>query len=232
MPNAASLQPTSFTILHCGGLNKLHPVRAAHSACCKQHWFPSCQKTAPGFSRSSGNDVKHSVFTVSLRCSPCPYLSLRANASVPCALHDAHTCSAPHRRTLQSWERNWQSRGPVPVDWMKGYDCQLRGALDSPPTQEVPPTVLSVLTAPSQAPRHRMISIKKKFILVKWSINLSQHPVGGIYDLTLPQYVSLVFTAGAAFSVWKHLLAFIGFQVVFLIFNDNFKIEIIIYNDN
>lgn len=107
----------------------IHPSRVSHSVCCKQHWFPSCQNAEPGLTGklSVTVSINHSCICPAL---PVSLPSVAGKCVRPCVLHDAHTYSAPHRRALKSGERNWQSSGPVPVDWMKGYDCRLWGALD------------------------------------------------------------------------------------------------------
>lgn len=75
--------------------------------------FPAVKNAEPGF---SDNNLKQ-FQSVSTGICPALAVSLPSVAGKcvrPCVLHDAYTYSAPHRRALESGERNWQSSGPVP----------------------------------------------------------------------------------------------------------------------
>lgn len=112
--------------LHCGGLREPHPCPASHSGWCKQHWFPSCQTPV-----SLEIIAKQQFFHRDLSWAP-GVLTFRVGLKRPsvCPLRCSHLLSSASPGA-QEPARYWESGGPVPSERLTGYECQLRGALDS-----------------------------------------------------------------------------------------------------
>lgn len=103
----------SFTILHCGRLRQ-----CAHLNYCKQHAFPRFD-----------NIFKKIYIIYVLHILTC-----NSGQSVsPCNLHDTHLDQHRIAERSRAGKKLTAALGLVPFDWMKGYDCQFRGALTQLP---------------------------------------------------------------------------------------------------